>query len=119
MPATCASKARAIEIANCAVRSLSAPTVSFTTKSLIMALPRRYRRGSEFTRVEPAFYMGCPRARAKAAALSAAPSGEGLGEAALARSAFFDRDDGALPVAIHDRDVEPRTLLEELNVALH
>src|ERR1700733_4338022 len=46
-----------------------------------------------------------------------APGGECVVEGALARRAFFDRDDGAALVDIDQRHVEPRALLQELDVA--
>src|SRR5690242_1884453 len=46
------------------------------------------------------------------------PGGESLGEGAVAGRAFFHRQDGAAAVGVDDRDVEPRALFEELQVAL-
>jgi hypothetical protein len=52
-----------------------------------------------------------------AARRSLAPRRERLVERALARHALFDRDDGAALVGVDQRRVEPRLLLQELQVA--
>src|SRR6478672_10776933 len=46
-----------------------------------------------------------------------APRRERIVERALAGGALFDRDDGAALVDVDQRHVEPRTLLEELQIA--
>src|ERR1700722_18412918 len=45
------------------------------------------------------------------------PGRECFVESALARGAFFDGDDGAALVDVDQRHVEPRALLQELQVA--
>src|SRR6516165_12260265 len=46
------------------------------------------------------------------------PGRERIGKGALARRAFLQRKDRAPPIGVDDRDIEPRTLLEQLDVAL-
>src|SRR5690242_10761029 len=48
-----------------------------------------------------------------------APGGEGLLEGTVAGSALLDCQDGAAPVAVHDRDIEPGAASQELEVAPH
>jgi putative methionine-R-sulfoxide reductase with GAF domain len=56
---------------------------------------------------------------AGASPLTASQSWEELGEGAVASRAFLHCQDGAAAVGVYYRDVEPRALLEHLNVALH
>ena len=46
-----------------------------------------------------------------------APRGERVVERAFSRRALFNRDDGAALVGVDQRHVEPRTLLQELQIA--
>src|SRR4029077_6430835 len=47
------------------------------------------------------------------------PGGEGLAEGAVAGRALLHRQDGAAAVGVDDRDIEPRSVLEQLHVALN
>jgi AAA ATPase domain len=47
------------------------------------------------------------------------PCRESFGEGAVAARALLHRQDGAAAVGVDDRDVKPRTVLEQLHVALH
>ena len=60
-----------------------------------------------------------PASRRTASRLLLPPGRECVGEHAIARRAFFDRQNGAAIVVVNDRDIEPRPLLEQLNIALH
>ena len=51
--------------------------------------------------------------------LPAGPGSKGLGEGVVAGRALLHRQDGTAVVGVDDRDVEPRTVLEQLHVALH
>jgi hypothetical protein len=55
----------------------------------------------------------------QAATLPAGPGSKGLGEGVVAGRALLHRQDGTAAVGVDDRDVEPRTVLEQLHVALH
>ena len=52
------------------------------------------------------------------AAALLAPGRERVVEGALTGGAFFDGDDGAALVDVHQRHVEPRALFQKLQVAL-
>src|SRR5258708_34407768 len=67
-------------------------------------------------------WRGASRKRKKAlggtfARPSLPPRRERVVERALAGGTFFDRDDGAALVDVDQRHVEPRTLLQELQIA--
>jgi hypothetical protein len=47
------------------------------------------------------------------------PGREDLGKSAGAALALLHGNNRPFAIAVYDRNVEPRTLLEELNVALH
>ena len=57
---------------------------------------------------------GVPRS-----ALLLFPGGEGLGEGTVAGRTLFHREDGTAAVGIDDGHVEPGTVLEQFDVALH
>src|SRR5580700_3380122 len=46
------------------------------------------------------------------------PGGEGVVESAVARRAFFDRENGAAAVGVHNWNVKPFLILEQLHIAL-
>src|SRR5262249_585342 len=56
------------------------------------------------------------RCRPSSVICSLPPRLERLGEGALARRAFFDRQDGAAAVGVDGWDVEPGPFLEQLDV---
>src|SRR6202034_4246512 len=47
------------------------------------------------------------------------PGGECIRESPIAGRAFFHGQDGAAAIVIDDRDIEPRLILEQLDIALH